>query len=72
MYFLAGGKEGTNVAYNEISKTVTDMNNVVFMLKNNGFTKENIKSKVVAKGKHNEKLWRQILKKPFYGCLKTL
>lgn len=57
MYFLAGGKEGTNVAYNEISKTVTDMNSVIAILKKNGFTKENIKSKVVAEGKHNEKLW---------------
>jgi len=58
MYFLAGGKEGSNTAYNEISKTVKDMNTMVETLNNQGFTPENVTSKVVPEGRHNEKLWR--------------
>ena len=58
MYFLAGGKEGSNTAYNEISKTVKDMNSMVKTLKNQGFTPKNVTSKVVPEGRHNEKLWR--------------
>jgi len=58
MYFLAGGKEGSNTAYNEISQTVKDMNAMVRTLKNQGFTPSNVISKVVPEGKHNEKLWR--------------
>jgi len=58
MYFLAGGKEGSNTAFNEISQTVKDMNSMVKTLKNHGFAPENVTSKVVPEGKHNEKLWR--------------
>lgn len=58
MYLLAGGKEGTNTSRVEISQTVTDMNNMITVLKNNGFPEKNIQSKVVPEGKHNEALWR--------------
>lgn len=58
MYFLAGGKEGGNTAYNEINQTVKDMNKMVHVLKKNGFSSNNLISKVVPDGKHNEKLWR--------------
>ncbi|WP_292946834.1 TIM-barrel domain-containing protein [Olleya sp. UBA1516] len=57
MYFLAGGKEGENAGFNEISQTVTDMNSMISILTENGFPKENIQSKVVPEGKHNEALW---------------
>lgn len=57
MYFLAGGKEGTNTSRTEISQTVTDMNSIISILKNNGFAEKNIQSKVVPEGKHNEALW---------------
>ncbi|PNQ75151.1 hypothetical protein C1T31_03170 [Hanstruepera neustonica] len=59
MYFLAGGKEGENVRFNEINQTVRDMNQMVELLKNQGFPAENITSKVVPEGKHNETLWRE-------------
>ncbi|WP_452225098.1 TIM-barrel domain-containing protein [Lacinutrix chionoecetis] len=58
MYLLAGGKEGENAGYNEISQTVTDMNSITSILKDNGFPEKNIQSKVIPEGKHNEKLWR--------------
>ena len=58
MYFLAGGKEGSNVAFNKISQTVKDMNAMIKTLGNNGFNSKNIQSKVVPEGKHNEELWR--------------
>lgn len=58
MYFLAGGKEGENTAYNEISKTVKDMNTVINVLKAEGFPSKNIQSKIVPEGKHNETLWK--------------
>ncbi|WP_299158481.1 TIM-barrel domain-containing protein [uncultured Tenacibaculum sp.] len=58
MYFLAGGKEGDNTAFNEINKTVRDMNLMVDVLKEQNFPSKNIHSKVVPEGKHNEKLWR--------------
>lgn len=59
MYLLAGGKEGANnIVFNEISKTVMDMNKMVVILKENGFLSDNIITKVVSEGKHNEKLWR--------------
>ena len=58
MYFLAGGKEGNNTAFNEISQTVKDMNLMVDILKKQNFSPKNIQSKVVPEGKHNEKLWR--------------
>jgi alpha-glucosidase len=59
MYFLAGGKEGENVRFDEISQTVRDMNHMVSILTENGFPSKNIKSKVVPEGKHNETLWRE-------------
>lgn len=58
MYFLAGGKEGNDAGFNEISQTVVGMNNMIETLKKAGFPSENIASKVVPEGKHNEKLWR--------------
>ncbi len=58
MYFLAGGKEGHKAGFDEISQTVVDMNTTINILKNQGFPSENIKSKVVPEGKHNEELWR--------------
>jgi alpha-glucosidase len=59
MYFLAGGKEGNNnTEFQEINQTVVDMNAMIEGLKTSGFPIENIESKVVSEGKHNEKLWR--------------
>ncbi|MDT0558926.1 glycoside hydrolase family 31 protein [Ichthyenterobacterium sp. W332] len=62
LYFLAGGKEGNNVAFNEISQTAKDMNSMVELLKTEGFSAENIQSKVTPEGKHNEKFWREEFK----------
>jgi len=58
IYFLAGGKEGDNTAYNEISQTVKDMISMIDVLENSGFPSENIKSKIVPEGKHDEALWQ--------------
>ena len=58
IYFLAGGSEGANVQFAEINDTVKDMAQVVEILKNQGYTPENILSKIVPEGKHNEDLWR--------------
>ena len=58
MYFLAGDREGDNVKFEEINQTVSDMNKVVTLLKDEGFTSDNIFTKVVSDGKHNEELWR--------------
>jgi alpha-glucosidase len=58
MYFLAGGKEGVNASKFEISETVKEMNLITDELKNIGFPNENLKSKIVPEGKHNEELWR--------------
>ena len=58
MYFLAGEKEGLKAGFDEISKTVLGMNKTINILKKQGFNKKNIASKIVAQGKHNEKLWR--------------
>ena len=58
IYFLAGGKEGENVAFNEINQTVKDMNTMAGVLKKEGFPLENMKLKVEPEGQHNEKLWR--------------
>lgn len=57
-YFLAGGKEGGNTRFEEISQTVKDMNSVVEILKDQGFPTKNVYTKVVPEGKHNEALWR--------------
>ena len=58
IYFLAGGKEGANTRFKEINQTVLDMNDMVEVLKTQGFPSENIQSKVVPNGRHNEELWR--------------
>lgn len=58
MYLLAGNKEGEEVAFNEISKTVADMQKMGGLLKTAGFNSNNINTKVIPKGKHNEKMWR--------------
>lgn len=58
LYFLAGGKEGGNVSFEEISQTETDLNRVITILKNQGFNPKNIQSKIVPEGEHNEELWR--------------
>ena len=62
MYFIAGGKEGDNTAYEEINQTVKDMNSIIDLLKDAGFSSENIQSKVVPEGKHNEELWKNNFK----------
>ncbi|MDX1284592.1 MAG: glycoside hydrolase family 31 protein, partial [Draconibacterium sp.] len=59
LYFLSGGKEGGNTAFNEINQTVKDMNTVVEVLKNQGIPSKNMYTKVVPDGEHNEKLWRE-------------
>ncbi len=61
MYFLAGGKEGENVRFEEINQTVKDMYQVTGILKDQGFNPKNINYKVVPEGKHNEELWRSNL-----------
>ncbi|MCF1420382.1 TIM-barrel domain-containing protein [Mangrovimonas futianensis] len=58
MYFLAGGKEGENVAFEEINETVQGVETVVSLLKEHGFPSKNILAKVEPEGKHNEQLWR--------------
>ncbi|MEZ4795567.1 MAG: glycoside hydrolase family 31 protein [Flavobacteriaceae bacterium] len=58
MYFLAGGKEGVDAGFDEISQTVIDMNNMMDVLTKAGFPSENMTSKIVPEGEHNEKLWR--------------
>lgn len=58
VYFLAGGKEGGNTAFEEINQTVKGMNSIISTLKEVGFSSKNIQSKVVPEGKHNEELWR--------------
>ncbi len=51
MYFMAGDKESPTM--------VSNMNNMISLMKSNGFTQKNIMSKVVPGGEHNEKLWRE-------------
>ena len=58
VFFLAGGKEGGNVQFEEINQTVKDMNTMVDIMKAKGFASENMVSKVVPNGEHNEALWR--------------
>jgi len=58
MYFLGGEREGDNVSFEEISQTVKDMNTAVELLKEEGFPSENIISKIVPDGEHNEQFWR--------------
>lgn len=59
IYFLAGGKEGSNVSFKEINETVSGMNTIRDILIEEDFPPENIKLKVVPEGIHNEKLWRE-------------
>lgn len=58
IYFLAGGKEGEQVAFEEINQTVQGMNTMVDILNKNEFPAKNIQSKVVPEGRHNEELWK--------------
>lgn len=59
LYYLAGGKEGVKAGFDEISETVKDMNQMVKVLKDHGFKAENMQSKIVPEGKHNEKFWSE-------------
>ncbi|OIQ37941.1 MAG: hypothetical protein BM563_07200 [Bacteroidetes bacterium MedPE-SWsnd-G1] len=69
-YFLAGGKEGGNVVFEEINQTVKNMNTVQDIMVNAGFPLENITSKVVPDGKHNEELWRNNFKEAIVWLFK--
>lgn len=51
IYFLVGGKEGETM--------VPDTENMAKLLVKTGFSKENIKTKIVEKGKHNEAFWKE-------------
>jgi len=51
MYFLAGDKESPSM--------IDNLNNMITLMKSQGFTQKNIISKVVPGGEHNEKLWRE-------------
>ena len=51
MYFLAGDNESPTM--------VSNMNNMISLMKSKGFDQKNIMSKVVPGGQHNEKLWRE-------------
>ena len=50
LFLLVGGKEGGSM--------VPDTENMAKLLIENGFPKENIKTKIVAEGKHNEAFWK--------------
>ena len=56
LYYMAGGNEG-NVKADEMSPMVTDMNQMIDLLKSEGFNANNIFSKTVPDGEHNEVLW---------------
>ncbi len=58
MYFLVGDKESVKKGSNQKSEMVSELNTVIAILKNQNFPLENIKSKIVPNGKHNEELWR--------------
>lgn len=58
LYYLVGDKEG-DAQEMEISPVVKDTEDVITLLKTNGFSAANIQSKVVSGGEHNEKLWRE-------------
>jgi len=51
MYFLAGDDESPTM--------VSNMNKMITLMKSTGFDQQNILSKVVSGGEHNEKLWRE-------------
>jgi alpha-glucosidase len=50
MYFMAGDKESSSM--------VSDMNKMIALMESKGFNKQNVMSKVVKNGEHNEKLWK--------------
>ncbi len=50
IYFLVGGKEGDSM--------VPDTENMAKLLVDLGFPAENIKTKIVAEGKHTEAFWK--------------
>ena len=58
LYFMAGGEESKNM--------VPSMTKIVDQLKNCGYQSSHIRSKVVAGGEHNEKLWREEFKEAIY------
>lgn len=62
LYFLASEKEGVKEGISQISEIAEDMNQMVSLLKNQGFSAENIKSKVSPEGNHNEKFWQEEFK----------
>lgn len=51
MYFMAGDIESPTM--------VSNMNNMITLMKAKGFDQKNIRSKVIKDGEHNEKLWRE-------------
>ena len=48
---MAGDKESPTM--------VSNMNNMITLMKAKGFDQKNIRSKVIKDGEHNEKLWRE-------------
>jgi len=62
MYFLAGGKEDGNTAFEEIGQTVKNMNTMVEVLQKKAVKSSSITSKIVPEGEHNEKLWKNEFK----------
>ena len=51
IYFMAGNKESEQM--------VAKMSQTIQLMIASGFPENNIKSKVVQEGEHNEKLWRE-------------
>lgn len=51
IYFMAGNRESEHM--------VAEMSQTIQLMKDAGFPENNIKSKVVKEGEHNEKLWRE-------------
>ena len=51
LYFLVGGKEGDTM--------VPDTENMAKLLVDLGFPNENMKTKIVADGKHTESFWKE-------------
>ncbi len=51
IYFMAGNKESEQMVHK--------MRQTIHLMKDAGFPANNIKSKVVQEGEHNEKLWRE-------------
>lgn len=56
MYFLAGDQESEKIP------VIADMQKMMAIMLNSGFHPNNIQSKIVPQGKHNEALWRNEFK----------